>query len=399
MQRIKEQRLTMQDTSLRPFVLLWLVGISLRLTMLAVPPIIPQIHDELQLNGTEVGLLNGLPSSLLALAAVPGSLLIARVGVRKALIVGLLLIACGGALRGLIPSLGWLYLMTIAMSVGVAFSQVTMPPAVRAWTPSHITFATALYTNGMLVGEVLPSALTLSTVMPLVRESWQWAFVFWSVPVCIIAFVIQRLAPLPSQSTLSSGARRTWWPDWRNKIVWRLGLMLGCINALYFATNAFIPGYLREQGQAEWISSVLSGFNSGQLPASAILLLFARQLQLKIWPIVASSICCVLATAGIVFTSGPWAVAAAVLDGFAAGAIFILVLALPPLISPPEDLHRVTAAMFTISYSCAVAIPTISGMFWDWSGQAAFAFLPIGACGLIVIALASSIRHVERPEN
>ena len=43
-------------------------------------------------------------------------------------------------------------------------------------------------------------------------------------------------------------------------------------------------------------------------------------------------------------------------------AILILVLALPPLLSPPDDVHRVTAAMFTISYSCAVIVPVISGL-------------------------------------
>jgi CP family cyanate transporter-like MFS transporter len=398
MQSFNERRLS-RESSFWCLVLLWLLGISLRLTLLAVPPVIPQIHDQLLLSGTEVGFLNGLPSSLLALAAVPSSLLIARAGVRNALVVGLLLTACGGALRGLIPSVEWLYLMTVAMSAGVAVLQVTMPPAVRAWTPTRIAFATAVYTNGLLVGEVLPSALTLPAVMPLVGGSWQWAFVIWSIPVCITAFLVQRLAPVSPQLTVSGAASRAWWPDWRNKIVWRLGIMLGGINAIYFATNAFIPDYLREHGQGEWISYVLSGFNAGQLPASAILLLFAHRLQLKSWPIVACSSLCIVATIGIVFGSGPWIVVAAVLDGFVAAIVFILILALPPLISSPEDLHRVTAAMFTISYTCAVMIPTISGMFWDWSGQAAFAFVPIGACGLVVIALAQSIKHVSQAEN
>ena len=77
-------------------------------------------------------------------------------------------------------------------------------------------------------------------------------------------------------------------------------------------------------------------------------------------------------------------------------AILILVLALPPLLSPPDDVHRVTAAMFTISYSCAVIVPIISGMAWDWSGIAASAFLPIGLCGILLVILAPAINHVPR---
>ena len=74
---------------LTSLLLLWLAGNALRLTILAVPPVIPLIHDELNLSATQVGVLTGLPSMLFAFAAVPGSLLIARLGVRAALVVGL----------------------------------------------------------------------------------------------------------------------------------------------------------------------------------------------------------------------------------------------------------------------------------------------------------------------
>ena len=69
-------------------LLLWLAGNALRLTILAVPPVIPLIHDDLHMSATQVGILTGLPSLLLALAAVPGSLLIARTGVLAALTSG-----------------------------------------------------------------------------------------------------------------------------------------------------------------------------------------------------------------------------------------------------------------------------------------------------------------------
>jgi CP family cyanate transporter-like MFS transporter len=102
-----------------------------------------------------------------------------------------------------------------------------------------------------------------------------------------------------------------------------------------------------------------------------------------------------LATGGIVFGSGAWIVAAATLQGFAAAAILILILALPPLLSAPDDVHRVTAAMFTISYSCAVIVPVISGMVWDLSGIARMAFAPIAICGIILVVLAPAINHVR----
>jgi CP family cyanate transporter-like MFS transporter len=379
---------------LTTLLLLWLAGTGLRLTILAVPPVIPLIHDGLKLNATQIGILTGLPSMLFAFAAVPGSLLIARLGVRTALVVGLAVTAIGGALRGAMPDVMWLYAMTILMGAGVAVMQVTMPPAVRAWFPDRIGFATAVYTNGLLIGEILPVALMLPLVLPLVGGSWQWGFVIWSVPVAVIAMLIVALAPAAANGQTSTPSRR-WWPDWNSHLIWRLGIMLGTTNATYFATNAFLPDYLRGNGQGEWISAALAGLNIGQIPASFLLLAIAGRLERKAWPYVVSGLLCVISTGGIVFGSGAWIVAAATLQGFANAVILILILALPPLLSAPDDVHRVTAAMFTISYSCAVIVPIISGVAWDLSGTASLAFAPIAICGIILVILAPAINHVR----
>jgi CP family cyanate transporter-like MFS transporter len=294
-----------------------------------------------------------------------------------------------------LPEVSWLYAMTIVMGAGVAIMQVTMPPTVRAWVPHCIGFATAVYTNGLLIGEIVPVALMLPVVLPMVGGSWQWGFVVWSVPVAIIALLVLALAPKMVETNGSSPARRRWWPDWRDTLIWRLGIMLGTINATYFATNAFLPDYLRSNGQGEWISAALSGLNAGQIPASFLLLAIASRLERKAWPYMVCGLLCVIATGGIVFGTGAWIVVAATVQGFSAAAILILVLALPPLLSPPDDVHRVTAAMFTISYSCAVIVPVISGMAWDLSGIASLAFSPIAACGILLVILAPAINHVR----
>lgn len=386
-----------QARVLTALLLLWLAGNALRLTILAVPPVIPLIHDDLSMSATQVGLLTGLPSMLLALAAVPGSLLVAKLGVRTALVMGLALNALGGALRGAFPDILWLYAMTIAMGAGVAIMQVTMPSAVRAWVPNRIGFATAVYTNGLLIGEILPVALMLVLVMPLVHGSWQAGFVVWSVPVAIIALIMLIAAPrAPAHAT---AVRRRWWPDWNSHLIWRLGIMLGTTNATYFATHAFIPDYLRLNGQGEWISASLSALNIGQLPASLLLLAVADRLLRKAWPYVACGVICAVATLGIVYGTGVWVAVSAAAQGFAGAAILILALGLPPLLSPPDDVHRTTAAMFTISYSCAIIVPVISGILWDLTGIPAMAFLPIVLCGILLVILAPAINHVRAAES
>jgi CP family cyanate transporter-like MFS transporter len=47
--------------------------------------------------------------------------------------------------------------------------------------------------------------------------------------------------------------------------------------------------------------------------------------------------------------------------------------------------------MFTVSYTCAVIVPVLSGLSWDASGVPALAFIPIGLCNFVLIGLASTI--------
>jgi CP family cyanate transporter-like MFS transporter len=376
-------------------LLLWLAGNALRLTILAVPPVIPLIHDDLHMSATQVGILTGLPSLLLALAAVPGSLLIARTGVLAALTIGLLLTAAGGALRGVINDVLWLYAMTVLMGAGVAIMQVAMPPAVRAWVPQQrIAFATAVYTNGLLIGEILPVALMLPLVLPL-TGTWQWGFAFWSAPVVVIAVLVLLFAPRATTATAANTSRR-WWPDWNDPLIWRLGIMLGTVNAMYFGTNAFLPDYLTHIGHPELISAGLTALNVGQLPGSFILLAVAQRLQLRAWPFVAAGALCVLSTTGIVLGTGYWIVFFSGLMGFSAAFILILALALPPLLAEPDDVHRLTAAMFTISYAVAVIVPILSGATWDLTGIPASAFAPTALCGILLMVLAPAIGHLRR---
>jgi MFS transporter, CP family, cyanate transporter len=272
--------------------------------------------------------------------------------------------------------------------------QVTMPTSVRAWFPKRIGFATAVYTNGLLIGETFPVALMLPLVLPL-AGNWQRGFAFWSVPVAVIALLVLVLAPQPKVEVNDLPSRRRWWPDWNSGLIWRLGIILGTVNATYFTTNAFLPDYLRGNGQGEWISAALSGLNIGQLPASFVLIAVADRLQGKVWPYVVCGVACLGATTGIVFGSGIWIVVAASVQGFTAAAVLVLILALPSLLSAPDDVHRVTAAMFTISYSCAVITPVLSGLAWDLTGIPSTAFVPIALCSVILMLLAPAITHVK----
>src|SRR5262249_58549934 len=101
---------------------------GLRLTLLAVPPVILLIQADLQLSGTEVGILSGLPIVLFGMAALPGSLLIARFGAVATLIAGLAIAGIASALRGAAAHTFALYAATTIMGAGLALMQPAPPP-------------------------------------------------------------------------------------------------------------------------------------------------------------------------------------------------------------------------------------------------------------------------------
>jgi CP family cyanate transporter-like MFS transporter len=174
--------------------LLWLAGVGLRLTILAVPPVILLIQTDLSLSGTEVGILSGLPVILFGIAALPGSLLVARFGALATLVAGLLIAGVVSGLRGAVLNVAVLYAATIVMSAGIAIMQPALSPLVRQWLPKRVTFGTAVYTNGLLVGETLAVMLTIPLVLPLAGGSWRWAFAIWGIPLVMIAILTLALA-------------------------------------------------------------------------------------------------------------------------------------------------------------------------------------------------------------
>lgn len=370
-------------------LLLWLVGNSLRLTILAVPPLLPEITRELGLSATEVGILGSIPPALFAVAALPGSLLIARAGLLGALLAGLVLTALGGALRGLSQGVAPLFTTTILMSLGVAFMQTALPSAVQQWAPSRIGFATAVYTNGLLMGEIFPVFLTLPLVMPWFGGSWRPALAVWSAPVLLTAALLAALAPRPEVAPQGAApVRRHWWPDWRDPLIWQLGVLGGGISGMYFATNAFLPGYLTSIQRPDLIAAALTALNLGQLPASLLLLVTAERLERRMWPYLGVALLSLAGVVGIVVAGGAWVVLWAAVLGFAGSAGLILALTLPALLSRPGAVATTAAAMFALSYGAAVATGVVSGAAWDLTGIPAAAFIPIGLGALLIAGAA-----------
>jgi CP family cyanate transporter-like MFS transporter len=84
---------------------------------------------------------------------------------------------------------------------------------------------------------------------------------------------------------------------------------------------------------------------------------------------------------------GSWTIVLAAWLGFCNCTSLVFAFALPARLAAPADVPRLSAAMFTISYTCAMGIAVAGGAAWDLSGDARFAFLPIAASVVPMIVL------------
>ena len=363
---------------------MWLAGIDLRLTILATPPLLPLIHRDLHLNEFGIAAMTNLPVLTLAGSSVFGSLLVTRLGARGALVLGLWAIAISSSVRGLGPSTIVLFVTTFVMGLGIALVQPVFPALSRQWFPTRISLATSVWSNGLLMGEAISASLTLPLVLPLVGGSWEWSFVVWGVIVALTAVAFTLFSGGVQANAVAPSA--SWFPNFRDPQMWRLGVLLSAASLTYFGANTFIPEYLDAAGRGHLIAPCLAALNLGQLPASLVIGFVPIRFLVR-WepPVIAAALLSLALVALLRFDGAP-VVAAAALIGFCVAYVMIFSFAVPALIAPEDQVTRLASGMFTIGYTIAFVASLISGALWDLTHASATAFIPV-IVAVCIIAL------------
>ena len=376
---------------LRPLALLWLAGVMLRLTILALPPVLPSIETELHLRGFDIGVLTAIPALFFALAALPSAVLINRFGGVSSLLAGLLANAIGAAARGFVGDVIGLELATCVMCLGVAIMQPAMPTLVRGWAPAHVGLASAVYTCGLLCGEVLPVLWPYAADLPLVGGGWRAVLFQWSFPVLATAIVVAALRPRTLLRQGPNVARS--WPNWRQGSVWKVGFLLGAINASYFGLNGFLPGWLAKAGGSSQIQPALLALNGAQIPASMLMMVYVERLALRRASYITAGLLVLAGSVGLATAPAVFAVAFAAAAGFSLGCLLTMALALPPLTMAAENVPSFSAAVFTVSYTIAVLTALVTGSLQSAGSRQFISILPIAMAALAVVAVGSTIRR------
>lgn len=192
------------------FALLF-VAANLRPSITGVGPLLRAIQADLSLSAAMAGLLGSVP--LLCFAGLaPLARLAGRLGTERLLLVGLLLLTGGIALRSA-GGAGLLFTGTAILATGIAITNVLLPILVRQHYPDRVASITTAYATTMGVLAALASgvAVPLAQWLP---GAWRGSLASWGV---FAAFAVLIWAPhlraaerAPPQPPAASGTTAVW---------------------------------------------------------------------------------------------------------------------------------------------------------------------------------------------
>ena len=380
------------------YILITLVGFNLRSVLLAVPPVLPLIQHDLGLSYTLTGFMTALPVLVLAVGAWPSGLLAERIGARLSVSIGLGLLAAGTLLRAFRLNIPSLFFFTLILSVGITMSQTAVPVLIRRWYPKQIGLVSALFSDGLILGEAVAAGITvLIMVRFLGNDDWTGTFVFWGIPVVVLFALWLLVAPSGpakvsrtrlSRKHASANVLDTNLPAQRKRVnALHLGILVGGGSLIYFGMNAWIASYNQALHQSFITPAALLALNAAQLPVSIGVTFVAQHIAGRRWPFIVAGIISAIAINGWIFTPAQLQPLWAALLGGSGALVFTLGIALPPLLASPQEVGRLTGITLSLTYGVAFVGPFIGGALWDHFNVPALAFVPVIVASVLLIVL------------
>ncbi|VTP66948.1 Inner membrane transport protein YeaN [Leclercia adecarboxylata] len=125
-----------------------LIATSLRVTFTGAAPLLDAIRTDYALTTAQTGLLTTLPLLAFALISPLAAGLARRIGMERSLMIALLLIIAGIALRSL-PSAALLFGGTAVIGCGIALGNVLLPGLIKRDFPGQVAKLTGAYSLTM----------------------------------------------------------------------------------------------------------------------------------------------------------------------------------------------------------------------------------------------------------
>lgn len=167
---------------------IWTVNVSFGLVMFSLAPLVAEVSRDLGLGLTAMGTVLGAWPLVYMLVALPLGAYVDRIGLRRCVLIGIILVSLSALLRATAASYLTMYLAVSLLGLGVPLISIATPKLVNYWfAPSERGAATGLYMSGPSVGAMLCLGLTQWWVMPMVDYQWRRVLIAYGLFCVLVA--------------------------------------------------------------------------------------------------------------------------------------------------------------------------------------------------------------------
>ncbi|MEW9533492.1 CynX/NimT family MFS transporter [Microbispora sp. NPDC049125] len=357
-----------------------LAALNLRPALAGVSPLLPAIMEDLGLSAAEGGAVTTVMVLCLGLLGPLAPALATRLGLDRTLLVALLLLAAGVALRSAAGSPA-LYAGAALAGTAVAVMNVAMPGIVKQHFPARIGMATGVYVSVMVGGAALASAV----MVPLAeRTGWRAAA---ASPALLAVAGAALWAPQALRARRSGPApgHRPYLTLLRGRTTWFVMAFMGLQSLTFYVMLAWLPTIFQAAGlRADQAGYLLGLTNLAQIAATLTMPLHAGRSPSQVPHVVVAALLTMAGYAGVLLAPAtlPWLWM--VVLGLGQGASIALALLIITLRAPdPASVTALSAVAQSSGYVLAGLGPLAIGLIHQLSGGWTLPLLTgLGACVL-----------------
>lgn len=334
-------------------IALVLIGLNLRAGITGASALLHDLQLVLGYGPLVASIIPSIPTLCFAVAGAGTSWLTGRLGVERAILLALAMLAGGLMVRG-IPATGALVAGTVVGMSGLAVCNVAMPSFIREHFAHKTSLMTGLYTVTMTTG----ATVTAVAVVPLAQALGSPSAAVGAIGIMAVAAFLGFL-PVALHAHRNGGRTKAGhispWPLLRT----RKGLLLTAIFTLQallaYALLSWFPYMLTTMGLSASTSGLMYGLMQlVSVPAGMVLIAIGSRPRMLRPAFYLASVTMAAGVALLLFLPVSLAVVPAVLLGFGLG-IFPLVMV---MISRSGESTAETTALSTLAQSTGYLLAT-----------------------------------------
>ena len=281
-------------TGRRPYEIALLVvavaaaGFNLRTAITSLPPLFPDLQDQLHLSTATLSLLAATPVICFGVVSAFAAWLNRRYGEERILLAALILIAAGLLLRGAAPEV-MLFPGTVLAASAIAVLNVLLSSMVKRRWPERAGLLIGIYLTALSIGAILSSLLSV----PLYRSSGgsvPLTLGIWAAPAALavllwlpqLGYRPRAAARAPAHVHVPAQARGgapAGLRVYQYALTWQVTAFMGLQSLLYYSALSWLPTIFQDRGtSAVTAGNLLALMGVGNLATSLVVPVLAQRL-------------------------------------------------------------------------------------------------------------------------